>query len=72
MPKAVLVITGDGGECYEALYAVHRLREAGHEPRRVAHELAAELTITAAWLGLDGIEVAPRGDLAPQLAAAID
>ena len=28
----VLVVTGDGGEAYEALYAVHRLREAGHEP----------------------------------------
>jgi protease I len=28
----VLVVTGDGGESYEALYAVHRLREAGHEP----------------------------------------
>src|ERR1039457_5910421 len=28
----VLVVTGDGGESYEALYAVHRLREAGWEP----------------------------------------
>lgn len=28
----VLVITGDGGESYEALYAVHRLREEGVEP----------------------------------------
>jgi protease I len=28
----VLVVTGDGGESYEALYAVHRLREAGFEP----------------------------------------
>jgi len=31
MPK-VLVITGDAGESYEALYAVHRFREAGWEP----------------------------------------
>jgi protease I len=31
MPK-VLVITGDGGESYEALYAVHRFREAEWEP----------------------------------------
>jgi protease I len=31
MPK-VLVVTGDGGESYEALYAVHRLREAGYQP----------------------------------------
>jgi protease I len=28
----ILVVTGDGGEGYEALYAVHRLREAGYEP----------------------------------------
>jgi protease I len=28
----VLVVTGDGGEAYETLYAVHRLREAGMEP----------------------------------------
>ena len=27
----VLVITGDGGESYEALYAIHRFREAGWE-----------------------------------------
>jgi protease I len=27
----VLVITGDGGESYEALYAVHRFREEGWE-----------------------------------------
>jgi protease I len=30
MPK-ILVITGDGGESYEALYAVHRFREEGWE-----------------------------------------
>jgi protease I len=28
----VLVVTGDGGESYEALYAVHRLQEAGMQP----------------------------------------
>ncbi|MGH9584195.1 MAG: DJ-1/PfpI family protein [Bryobacteraceae bacterium] len=31
MPR-ILIITGDGGECYEALYAVHRFREAGWNP----------------------------------------
>jgi protease I len=36
MSKSILVITGDGGESYEALYAVHRLREAGYEPRIAA------------------------------------
>ena len=30
--RKVLVVTGDGGESYEALYAVHRLQEAGMEP----------------------------------------
>lgn len=30
--KKVLLITGDGGECYETLYALHRFREAGYEP----------------------------------------
>lgn len=30
--QKVLVVTGDGGESYEALYAIHRLREAGYEP----------------------------------------
>jgi protease I len=28
----ILIVTGDGGEAYEALYAVHRLREAGYRP----------------------------------------
>jgi protease I len=28
----ILVVTGDAGESYEALYAVHRMREAGYEP----------------------------------------
>jgi protease I len=28
----ILIVTGDAGESYEALYAVHRLREAGMEP----------------------------------------
>ena len=36
MTKSILVITGDGGECYETLYAVHRFREAGYEPRIAA------------------------------------
>lgn len=29
MSKRVLIVTGDAGESYEALYSVHRLREAG-------------------------------------------
>jgi protease I len=30
--KKVLLITGDGGECYETLYAYHRFLEAGYAP----------------------------------------
>lgn len=40
-------------------------------PPEVAEELAAELTLMAGWLGLDGVEVEPRGDLAPRLRAAV-
>ena len=36
MAKSILVITGDGGESYETLYAVHRMREEGYEARIAA------------------------------------
>ncbi len=29
--RKVLIITGDGGESYETLYAVHRIREEGYQ-----------------------------------------
>ncbi|MDP9115868.1 MAG: winged helix DNA-binding domain-containing protein [Actinomycetota bacterium] len=45
--------------------------EDGADPRYVASELAAELAITAAWLGLDRVEVMPRGDLAAVLGEAV-
>ena len=32
MDRKILVITGDGGEGYEVLYAVHRFQEAGFVP----------------------------------------
>jgi deglycase len=32
MAKKILIITGDAGESYEALYAMHRMAEAGHTP----------------------------------------
>ena len=48
--------------------------EEGHssqERERIAHELAISLTEMAEWLGLaEGVEVSPRGDLAPELLAA--
>ncbi len=61
---------------------VLRVRAAWGEPEgvlagaggrdRVAAELATELAAMAAWLGLpDGVDVEPRGDLSPDLAAAV-
>ncbi|PRY12450.1 hypothetical protein CLV37_11010 [Kineococcus rhizosphaerae] len=40
-------------------------------PAGTAEQLAAELRTTAGWLGLDDVVVAPRGDLAAQLTAAV-
>jgi uncharacterized protein YcaQ len=41
--------------------------EPGQQAARVAPELAAELRAMQAWLELERIEVAPRGDLAAEL-----
>src|SRR3954463_645081 len=40
-------------------------------PPETAEELAAELALLAEWLGLETIEVRPRGDLATPLAATV-
>ncbi len=40
-------------------------------PAETAEELAAELAELAGWLGLDGIDVRPRGDLAEALAVTV-
>ena len=45
--------------------------EAGVDEGHVAANLAEELSVTAGWLGLQSVEVAGRGDLAPALAAAV-
>ncbi len=41
----------------------------GIEPGEVAANLAVELARMASWLGLSGVQVLPRGDLAPVLSA---
>jgi uncharacterized protein YcaQ len=45
--------------------------EAGVDKAVVAPELAAELALVASWLGLDGVLVEPKGDLAGDLARAV-
>jgi uncharacterized protein len=40
-------------------------------PEETAHELAVELRSMAGWLGLTGVDVRPRGDLASALSAAL-
>lgn len=45
-------------------------QEAG-APAETAAELAEELRAMAGWLGLDGVVVVPRGDLAADLAVAL-
>jgi uncharacterized protein YcaQ len=45
--------------------------ESGVDIDHVATELAAELRLTAGWLGLDDVVVRRRGDLAPALQTAI-
>ncbi len=51
-----------------------RVQAAHAEPgasRSTASALARELRAMATWLGLEQVEVAPRGDLAPALASAL-
>lgn len=45
--------------------------ESGQEASRVAPPLAIEIQVMASWLGLDGVTVMDRGDLARRLAAAL-
>ncbi|HUB75819.1 MAG TPA: crosslink repair DNA glycosylase YcaQ family protein [Solirubrobacteraceae bacterium] len=52
--------------------AFAEVNPAQPDGERVAAELAAELAVTARWLGLEGgVVVRPNGDLAPALASAV-
>jgi uncharacterized protein YcaQ len=54
-----------------ALLVQGAFAEPGVDSSEVARELGAELALVAGWLGLDGVEVRRRGDLAGELAAAL-
>jgi uncharacterized protein YcaQ len=54
-----------------ALLVQGAFAEAGVDMPHVAAELAAELRVVAAWLGLEEVVIAGRGDLAGELAAVI-
>jgi len=48
-----------------------RSPSSGWTTRRVAHALAEELRLMADWIGLDGVVVGKRGDLASRLGAVV-
>ncbi|HEY3726779.1 MAG TPA: crosslink repair DNA glycosylase YcaQ family protein [Solirubrobacteraceae bacterium] len=54
-----------------ALLVQGAFAEDGTDPGYVAAELATELHLVAAWLGLEEVLIARRGDLAGELAAAV-
>jgi uncharacterized protein YcaQ len=53
------------------LRAVGAFAEPGVDEGVVARELADELTLVSRWLGLGGVEVGRKGDLAPALRRAV-
>jgi uncharacterized protein len=55
----------------DALHVVGAFIEPGHSPSRVAAALASELATMASWLGLAGVTVGERGDLAAELRLAV-
>jgi uncharacterized protein YcaQ len=55
----------------DALHVVGAFTEPGRSPARVADALSAELSTMAAWLGLSGVTVGERGDLAGELRGAV-
>jgi uncharacterized protein len=55
----------------DALQVVGAFVEAGRPPSKVAEALARELQSMAGWLGLSGVTVGKRGDLAGALSTAV-
>jgi uncharacterized protein YcaQ len=55
----------------DALHVVGAFVEPGRSPSRVAMALAGELETMAGWLGLAGVTVGERGDLAGELRSVI-
>jgi uncharacterized protein YcaQ len=53
------------------LRAVGAFAEPGGDDAEVARELAAELRLVSGWLGLGGVEVGRKGDLAGALRVAV-
>ncbi len=53
------------------LYVLSAHSEPGHEQDHVCSALAGELRLLAAWLGLDEVHSAARGDLAAALARSL-
>jgi uncharacterized protein len=54
----------------DALHVVGAFVEPGRSPSRVAAALTSELATMASWLGLGGVTVGDRGDLAGELRSA--
>jgi hypothetical protein len=55
----------------DALHVVGAFVEADRPQSRVAEALAGELETMADWLGLGGVKVGGRGDLAGELRKAL-
>jgi uncharacterized protein len=59
------------GRAADALHVVGAFVEPDRSPSRVAPALASELATMASWLGLAGVTVGDRGDLAGELRSAV-
>jgi uncharacterized protein YcaQ len=56
----------------DVLHVVGAFVEADRSPSHVALPLAAELETMAGWLGLAGVAIGKRGDLAAELRKVVE